>query len=191
MANWPMLPRLVPIPNVFQSLEHDGPFTQCLRCECRLREDGREYFIERVFRGSEPIIEYAVCLQCHEAMCEELSEASRQSIDTFFRQHADFERRLRRLEEWGHRGDVDDWIGECLLTNTKRSECREYQVIAFCRGEYLELGATPFMISGEAVESLSELLSEQTRGWLEDFLGNHFGMPPEFCEPPSYTPILL
>ena len=29
------------------------------RCECRLREDDREYFIERVFRGSEPIVEYA------------------------------------------------------------------------------------------------------------------------------------
>ena len=35
---------------------------------------------------------------------------------------------------------------------------------------------------GKAIERLNDLLSEQTRGWMNDFIEEHFGMPPEFCD---------
>ena len=34
-------------------------------------------------------------------------------------------------------------------------------------------------------------LSEQTRGWMRDFVSYNFGMPPEFCDSPDMLPLLI
>jgi hypothetical protein len=34
-------------------------------------------------------------------------------------------------------------------------------------------------------------LSEQTRGWMRDFVSDNFGMPPEFCDSPDMLPLLI
>ncbi|NQV29216.1 MAG: hypothetical protein HQ518_33090, partial [Rhodopirellula sp.] len=62
--NWPPKPKFVPIPRDFHSLEHDGLFEKCLKCEVELLRSGQPYLIERVFVQQEPIIEYAMCEAC-------------------------------------------------------------------------------------------------------------------------------
>ena len=64
--------------------------------------------------------------------------------------------------------------------------------MALCRGDRMILGiSSPMMISGAATEEIIGLLSEQTKGWLEDFVGDNFGMPSEFCDNPDLLPLLI
>ena len=37
----------------------------------------------------------------------------------------------------------------------------------------------PFLIGELAIEEMNELLSEETKGEMDDFMGDHFGIPPE------------
>ena len=66
----------VPIPPVFHSLELGGPFRECLICEGNLLDcdSPKRYMIERIFRGTEPILEYAMCQACHHDMSQQISQ---------------------------------------------------------------------------------------------------------------------
>ena len=55
----------------------------------------------------------------------------------------------------------------------------------------LELSVTPFMLSEAAVEQIMKGISKTTRDRMGDFMGEHFGMPPEFCQQPDFFPILV
>ena len=64
--------------------------------------------------------------------------------------------------------------------------------MAMCQGDELLVGVgSPMMISGVAMRQIAELLSEQTRGWMDDFVGDNFGMPPEFCDNPDLMPLFI
>ena len=187
-AIWRFFTRLVPIPTIFHSLLNDGPFTHCIECNKELIEADESYLIERVFRGTEPIMEYAMCFQCREKLSGELSRESLQRIEAHFEERVVLEDRIDlMLKESGE--DVSQWIDECLVTKRHRGDCREYQIMAACKGDKLALGPTPFMISGEAADEVGKLLSKQTRERLGEFTETHFGMPPEFCDSPK--PVLF
>jgi hypothetical protein len=50
----------------------------------------------------------------------------------------------------------------------------------------------PMLISSEAAEELSELLSQSTKDELDDFVSRNFGIPPELRDLPITTrPILI
>jgi len=184
----------VPIPPEFHSLEKDGPFETCLKCERNVRESDQPYLIERVFRFSEPIIEYAMCEACVSASQSELSEESRQAITQYVLEQFDFRGRLERLREWNETDgeDTSEFTGACVVSGQNADECRERQIAAWCHGDRMRVDHVfPLMISGSAIEELNELLSEQTRGWIDDFVGDSFGMPPEFCDSPNFRPVLI
>ncbi|MDA1013594.1 MAG: hypothetical protein O3A00_03965, partial [Planctomycetota bacterium] len=187
---WMNVPRTSPIPKIFHSLEADGPFQKCLQCGCNLF-DGRLYMIERVFRDTEPIIEYALCQSCVQQLSEELSTDSRQAITTYFQEHINLAERAERIRHAFASGEVEPWLEECIVTGNSWSNCRERQICAWCEGDQVRLDMPPLMISGPAVEAMSEHLSEQTRGWMSDFVGDNFGMPSEFIDAPDLAPIFL
>ena len=187
-AIWQFFTRFVPIPPIFHSLLKDGPFTHCLDCNKELIEADESYVIERVFRGTEPIVEYAMCFDCREKLCSELSRESLQRIEAHFEERVVLEDRVDLMMRESAE-DVGQWIDACLVTKQKRADCQEYQIMAACKGNRLALGPTPFMISGAAAEEVSKLLSKQTRERLGDFTETHFGMPPEFCDSPQ--PVLF
>jgi hypothetical protein len=186
---WPMVPGYRSIPREFHSLL-EGPFAKCMLCEEELAQPARRYFVERIFRGEEPIVEYAMCLNCQECMSSELSEDSQRNIQQFFEQ-VDYESRVERLRAHVKDVGVEAWIDTCLVTGKRREECRGYQIVGLCQGAELELSIAPFMLSDEAVEEVMKVISKQTRERLDDFMGDHFGMPPEFCERPDFFPVLI
>lgn len=187
-AIWQFFTRYVPIPPIFHSLLQDGPFTHCLDCNKELIEADEPYLIERIFHGTEPIMEYAMCFPCRTKLCSELSHESLQRIEAYFEERVVLEDRVElMLKESG--SDVNQWIDECLITKRDRADCREYQIMAVCKGDKLVLGPTPFMISGDATEEVGKLLSKQTRDKLGEFTETRFGMPPEFCDSPK--PVLF
>ncbi len=185
----------VPIPKVFHSLELGGLFEKCLLCERNLLASSSgvspaTYFIERIFRGSEPIIEYALCFECDDGVRSELSQDSMRRIDVFFQEHVDFERRFHDMQKRRDRDQVEAWLAECIVTKRKVQDCHERQILAICRGDQLALG-TSMMLSGQAVEMVMPLLSQTTRDWLDEFTSTNFGMPPEFCDAPDFCPIVM
>lgn len=191
---WPMVPRLVTVDPQFHSLELDGPFTHCKVCETELVASNREYFVERIFRGTEPIVEYAMCLECQRQLSSELSEESMQAIQRVFGE-IDFDRRSEDIRD--HLVDGSDsqsiapWLDRCLLTGKRRDACNAYQIGTLCLGAKMQLSVLPFMLSDEAVELIVGVISRRTRDKLEEFMGDRFGMPPEFCESPDFFPIPL
>ncbi len=194
-----ILSRWLPIPKMFQSVETDGPFVKCIQCDRNLIESGEQYVVEKIFRrlgneehSIEPILELAICLDCRDSEGESMSAESATAIRTYFEQNVDFGRRLVDLSLADQQSDnVDAWVGNCLFHGTPQDDIREFQVVALCRGNELLRDFFPIMISGQAIEEISELLSEQTRGWMDDFIGDNFGMPSEFCQPPSFTPVFI
>lgn len=184
--------QMVPIPSQFHSLETDGPFDACLQCGRPLLNDDTPYMIERVFKRDEPIIEYAMCLGCAGSANGELSSESREAIRSWFQEHLDPHSRYRTLCESSENDDAMPLFNQCIITGQSASECDERQIMALCRGDQMVLGiSSPMMISGAATEEIVGLLSEQTKGWLEDFVGDNFGMPPEFCDNPDLLPLLI
>ena len=181
----------LPIPKLFHSVEKDGPFTQCLQCNRPLIGSGQQYVIEKVFRGTEAIIEIAMCLDCRDESGDSMSSESTEAMQTFFEARANFESRLFDLSQGSDEDSVDRWVDRCLFTGQPRDALREYQVVALCQDEQIVRDFFPIMISGAVMEEISEVLSEQTKGWMDDFMDTHFRMPPEFCEPPGFRPVLI
>ena len=187
---WTGIPPTTPIPKIFHSLEADGPFQQCLQCGSNLF-NGQLYMIERVFRDAEPIIEYALCQPCVQKLSEELSADSRHAITVYFQEHINLAGRAERMRRAFDSGEVEPWLEECIVTGNTWSECRERQICAWCVDDRVRLDMPPLMISGPAIEAMSQHLSEKTRGWMSDFVGDNFGMPSEFIDAPDLAPIFL
>jgi len=187
---WPLQPQFVPIPEMFHSLELDGPFQNCLRCGKDLLQAER-YLIERVFKGAEPIVEYAMCGVCVENESQGLSAESLEKVRQHFLDHLDVQSRVERLRPLLNQADVAPWLNNCLFTGLAAEDCRERQICAWCEGDQLRLDYSPFMLSGKAVGEISDQLSEQTRGWMQDFVGENFGLPSEFCDNPDMLPLLI
>ena len=120
---------------------------------------------------------------------QEMSIASRQQVMQLF-EAVDHEARLRRLARHQDDEHVDAWIEHCLLTGKHRSECHGYQIISKCSNLEIEVGLLPVMLSDEAAKRISSLMSQQTRGFMDDFM-DRFGMPPEFSADPEWTPVFL
>ena len=180
--------KLVPIPTTFHAL-YDGPFQHCIDCECSLITSDKQYIVERIFRGSEPILEYALCEDCHQKILQELSRESLEAIEAFFVERMDYPRRAA-LANPDPDAALDEWIGHCCVSLEPAVNCHEHQIVALCQGDQMVLGpSSPMMISGAVVEEVAEKLSRSTRDQLDDFVGTHFGMPSDFCDTP--TPILI
>jgi DNA-binding TFAR19-related protein (PDSD5 family) len=177
---WPFIPVYRDIPELFHSLELGGPFRHCLGCDADLTDPAICYCIDRVFRGTEPVVEYAMCSTCQESLRAEFSAESLKLLDDILSEPA-LSQRLTRLREYLPEPDIDQWVNECLVTGKPRGACKGFQVIAVCRGMQLEITAIPAMISDEAVDHLLSRLSKQTRDRFDQFFGDMFGLPPELC----------
>jgi hypothetical protein len=158
----------VPLPRIFHSFFHEGPFPECTVCGKALLEDGVSYFIEKAYSRGEVIFEYAMCDECRSGMGEELSFESMMNIAAYFMEHGDLiERRERLMEAFDN--SIKEWIEECIFTGRKRAECDSYQICAECEGSNLVVSFMPFMVSGEATEELQNLLSKETKESFDRF----------------------
>ena len=189
------LVRRVAIPRLFESVEKEAPFAECLQCGRNLLDSDCQYVIEKVFRGTEAIIELAMCLNCRDQSSQSMSAESAEAMQIFFDDRVNFSGRIHELLAQREPGNdptsIDDWVDRCLFSGQPRSEMREYQIVALCAGKEVIRDFFPIMISGEVIKELADVLSDETKGWMDDFIETNFGMPPEFCEPPEFRPVLI
>ena len=181
----------IDIPPLLYSVEKDMPFQRCLHCDKDLFGGSDLYLIEKVVRGTETIIELAICLDCRQGKSEQgMSEDSMTALKGYFTGVNIIANQMESIR--GEPMDtIDPWLARCAISKRPRDELREYQIVAACEGDQVQLGWFPMLLSGHVIEEISELLSDETRGWMDDYVGDNFGMPSEFCEPPSYSPMLM
>ena len=184
--------RFLKIPPLLHRFQTDQPFEDCLFCGANLLTSNQHYVIEKIFRGNEVIIEMAMCLNCRQDCGDEgISEKSASSIQQFLSDKIDFKNRLRLMASVNEQDSIDAWLERCLLSDRPAQMFHEYQIVALCRGPWIQRDFYPALISGPALEELSDLLSKETKDWMDDFIGSNFGMPSEFCQPPSVSPLIV
>lgn len=169
------------IPSIFKS--HVGEyFEQCISCNTYLLAPGTPYMIEKAikkypgYEATDVVFEYAMCMDCALKMRGELSKESLANIQQYFEARVDLRQRQAELEG---ENNPQHWLSHCIITGKPMADLHEYQVYAFCNGKDINLSGMPYMLSGEAAEEMSELLSEKTKGEIDRFIDDNFGLPPE------------
>lgn len=163
-------------PRFFNS-ETGTPFERCLVCSKELVDSGEDYFVERIFRRVEalqllePIFEYAVCSGCANDMRKDLSKESLRNIEQYFNEKLALQRFNRS----------HDPLEKCLLTGKSIGQSTEFSYHAHCHGNKMLHSVFPYAISDEAMDEMSELLSDETTDQLDDFKNKHFTGPPEIA----------
>jgi hypothetical protein len=185
----------VPIPKIFHSVYEEGPFSRCIVCSRNLLDEPVDYMIEKAYRGTEVIVEYAICQACAERLGSELSAESTARIERYLAERVDWAGRLQRLAglpaDTLAGGDIEPWIDRCLINREPRTGLHSYQIYAKCRGSRLERTLLPFMVGGPVTHEMGKLLSKKTRDRLDDFVGDYLGMDPTLVDAPIDTPLLV
>lgn len=170
------------IPEDFYSFDSKSKFERCIECDRYLLDDTTEYFIEKAlkqyngFSASDVIFEYAICIKCAERMRSAMSKESFSNLESYFAQNINVEKRMNLMQTHPHQ--PDEWMRECMVTGMQKNEMTEYQIFAHCKGTKLVMGQMPYLISGQTLEELSSLLSNETLDELDKFSTRHFGPPP-------------
>lgn len=164
-----------PIPNDFKSLETGDVFRKCTLCSKDLLADGTQYLIEKAYQKKETIFEYAMCMDCYWEVRESLSLKSRTLIENYFDEHLDLDQRAETLLATKGRR-TRSWLGHCMIKDTPRWKCEEYQICGFFHGKEIVFNGFPYMLSGEVIEDLIQLLSPETLGSLNDLTDKLFGI---------------
>lgn len=172
------------IPSTFYSFDTELPFTHCIECDCELIESGREYMIEKAIRtypgyqATDVIFDYAICMSCALDIQQSLSEESLKTMQKFI------------SENMSHRAPsgltVTEMLENCMVSGLPKAECEEFQIFAFCSGAYLDMRVTPYMISGQVLDQMQELLSVETKDELNGFFDKHFSPSPGLMEEPKF-----
>lgn len=169
------------IPKDFHSLETGQLISHCIDCERYLLDD-IEYVLEKAIKNypeansQDVIFEYAICMDCADKMRKELSQESIASINNYFFSKID----INNLSESLETKTIDEMYSNCIITSKHQNELEEYQIYAHCKGSKMIKSIFPYMISIDAAMELGELLSLETRDFLDNFKDKHFAPPPEF-----------
>lgn len=184
------------IPPKFYSDATGKPFENCLVCERDLLVSGTQYVVEKAlknyenFNTSDTIFEYAMCFQCLENFRDNVSDESRQRIDAYFAENVDLVKRRHTFLEADNL-DAADWTSNCIVNGKLDSKCSEYQIYCQCDGSKMLFTYMPFMISGDAMDDIVQLLSKKTIGDIGGFMNEYFDVPPELKINPVDHPVLI
>ena len=180
----------VPIPKIFHSVYEAGPFSKCIVCTKALLDDETDYMVEKIFRGTETIVEYAICSDCAVAMYSELSAESTGRIEQYLSEKINWQSRLE-MAMGTHGDDIAQWIDTCLVTGRPRDQLPGYQLCARCRVAKLQRFIFPLMIAGDVSEDIGRLLSKKTRDRMDGFVDEYLGLSPEYRDIFDGTPLLM
>lgn len=146
-----------PVPESLHSIYEGGAFARCLVCEVSL--DRAMYQIHKAHRGSECVLEAAICVACLEEMSASYSTESKRVLRGF----------QRRLLD-----TVDE--ASCGSCGRVRDHLDGYSRVGLCHGPYL---VRPVVLLCSACEErIHASLSPETRDAYDAFVRDHFpGVP--------------
>ena len=158
------------IPEELHSVERGGPFESCTACAKKLEG---VYQIHKAVRGTECVLEMAVCSECMQGLSSEFSEQSTKAIQEFLRDHG-------KLGALGSGGDG------CEFCTRESDALGNYSITGVCWDAFLILPA--IRVCEPCEESLQEMLSKQTRDIYDDFVRDHLPGVPEGVDLNSPVP---
>ncbi len=174
------------IPPQFYSFDSGEPFKRCVECD-RPLDDDCEYMIEKAMKtydgysATDVIFDYAICMNCAMVIRQSFSEKSLEAIEKYFSNVVPRPTTIL-LDNSGY-FNIDECLGQCLITGKPQKELKEFQIYAYCKGNSLQRQVPPYMVSNEAVEDLLPLLSASTNDILDDFFKRHFSPDPSIFNP--------
>lgn len=160
-------PNLQPIPKLFFDDLTGAMMNQCISCERKLLESEGPYFIEKAikpqlgYKAYATVFEYAMCMECMNSHKNKISKSSLANINRYFLAHIDISRRQYLVAQELY-DDLGLWMDHCLVTDKHITAIGECQLYAQCQGDQLVMGDYPYMVSGEALDAVIGLLSDET-----------------------------
>lgn len=176
-----------PIPEIFHSEKEKKRFTQCTICGKNLGDGNELYLIEKAFERKagvdqpQLVFELACCMDCRQEVHESLSEESNAKIAAYFEANSNVDERDKELKKHDLI-DTDVWLQNCIVKNKSIDEVDEYQIYALCWKDELVFHHLPFMLCGETIEDMMNLLSNKSLDILNDLTADLLDLPPEFDE---------
>jgi hypothetical protein len=149
------------IPEELHSAYEEGPFRVCSVCSAVLDELGTPYAVEKVYRGTETIIEFAICMGCMENVRQDLSEESREFMENYV---------AKKLPT-----ATSD---ACLDCGAGRDEVVAYKLSGVCYRRWL-IAPRMVMMCEPCAMKMQEGLSRRTRERLGDFRNDVLDLFPD------------
>ena len=177
----------LPIPSIFHSDKSNQPFTECKVCQKDIIRSGEPYIIEKAYgqdltKGRrEVVFELAYCMDCVQQINESLSEESREKIQAYFKENTDIDKRDQELKKY-ELFETDIWLQNCIVKNKSIDEVDEFQIYALCIGNDILFHQAPYMVCGDAIDEVMELLSNKSLDILNDLMSDILDLPPNYDE---------
>ncbi len=188
------------IPVLFYDTLNQQPFETCSICNKPLLLAQVDYLIEKAFRKNpltgkmDIILEYAICWDCALETTSRYSKKSRHNLEMYFMKNVNLHERANQFQKMNFDEIWDTMLSQCAVKNLHISELDEYQIIGQFTGNKMSFEMPPYLLSGLAIDEMSDLLSNQTLDELDDFTGKYLTGPPEisnFIKAPKRTPVLI
>jgi hypothetical protein len=176
------------IPEDFYSFETGQPFESCLVCKADLLAGDVDYFVEKAIRNyhehdiKDVVYEYAICWHCAHDMNGQMSKESMENIQQYF-SHQDLF--MKKIQEYNTKEFPESQSlipDRCVITGEEVGKLDEYMIYGHFRGDKMVTSTMPYLLSGNVMDDVSDLLSNETIDQLDDFMGEYFGGPPELEE---------
>jgi len=165
------------IPEQFYSSENHQLHKECSVCGSLL-EDGI-FFIEKAFRRTHDqsefqlTFEYATCERCKNDMLKSISKESFQNIQRFAMEMGG----MPVPEDAGETEiDMDYLLNHCIATGRPLEALNEYHLVGIFEGD--KMIQLPMLYGESFIEEYAELLSEETKGFFDDFFNHITILPP-------------
>ncbi|MEM6684293.1 MAG: hypothetical protein AAF617_00745 [Bacteroidota bacterium] len=168
-----------PIPAWLYCEETQQPFTNCTLCNISLEDTSYTVCksFSRLSLESEPILsfEIAVCLSCSQNYSNHISDETKKALDALSRTYPKLKPSI--TADVILNGDTQLQKPTCAITNKPTEALYEYELSAFVSKNYVLGGAN--MIGEEAMKLMSDCLSDESSGFLDDFFNSLIDLPPE------------
>lgn len=164
----------IEIPNEFHQEKTGKMFSHCNSCGKELIENHTIYMIEKAYSKNistqkmELVFEYAICMDCIQEVHSQISEESKKNMEKFFNGAAALEERNSELTKY-ELYETEIWLQNCIIKNKPIDELDEYQIYAMCYGDHMPFFYTPYMVSGNAMDDVLDILSNETLDVLNGF----------------------
>src|SRR5690606_31065313 len=165
------------IPEQFYSEQNHQPHTECSVCGNGF--GNRHYFIEKAFQkthdgsGFEKTFEYAICERCKSDMMQSISKESMKNIQEFAMKMGGMP-----VPENSDNVEINlkQYLTTCIATGKPVDELEEYHLVGIFKGD--KMVQLPMLYGETFIEEYSEILSEETKGFFDDFFDNITILPP-------------
>lgn len=169
------------IPEQFYSEQNHQPHTECSVCGNGF--GNRHYFVEKAFQkthdGSayELTFEYAICERCKSDMMQSISKESMKNIQEFAMKMGGMP--VPENSDYVEI-DLNQFLTTCIATGKSIDELGEYHLVGIFKGD--KMVQLPMLYGETFIEEYSEMLSEETKGFFDDFFDNITLLPPALAK---------